>query len=259
MNKPNIRVIYSFARSGGTLINKLIGVNENVIVLSEVNPSGSYKDISIQARDWFKLINDKQAKVLDTLGYIDKIKFLTEQANLNDKILVVRDWPTINFIDSISSFNPTASGLLEQQLYLEKDFSILPIVVCRRSYAIFRSMIRVFPSLRNITHKTFLEAYSKYVTYVKNFQIIRLEDLCDHPFDKLTSVHNILKIDVADINVLINSFSSYDKCTGNNTLPKPTQSSVQAEIFYKTDFNVRKSDEPYYHEFQKIDKVLGYE
>ena len=86
-----------FSRSGGTLLNKIIGSLPNVVMLSEVNPLGggwgarrekSYTTPKEQALNWYGI-------ELRADDYVESILELNDICDKDNKTLVVRDWPYV--------------------------------------------------------------------------------------------------------------------------------------------------------------------
>ena len=89
-----------FSGSGGTLLNRMLGSLKDVVMLSEVNPLGGgaswggskkFSDVKSQALHWYGI-------ELESNEYADQIDELATKTNKDKKILIVRDWPFINFI-----------------------------------------------------------------------------------------------------------------------------------------------------------------
>ena len=94
----SVAVFISFARSGGTLVNKLLGVHPDCLVLSEVNPAASYKPVARQAFEWLGLVTEQETEAFGRLGYSAQLAELSRRAAQGHKRLVVRDWVTVNFL-----------------------------------------------------------------------------------------------------------------------------------------------------------------
>ena len=118
--------MYSFARSGGTLVNQLLGVHPQCLVLSEVNPASSVKPITEQAVEWLRLLNGKEINEFSSMPYHQKISLLHERAESENKKLIIRDWVSVNFLQN-SAGDVKPSGKLEQAFYLKRaGFITLP-------------------------------------------------------------------------------------------------------------------------------------
>lgn len=93
-----LRLIHQLARSGGTLINRLL-LAQGVAVLSEVHPLGwATLDPLAQARDWFGLIGADDLHGRDGLPYADAIALIAGSARRRKRPLVIRDWSHLDFM-----------------------------------------------------------------------------------------------------------------------------------------------------------------
>lgn len=94
----SIVLMVCFARSGGTLLNRCIGMLPDVVVISEINPLGSgsgregdsYQTVHEQAKHWFGV-------EIPAVGFTQELRALSAWCDANGRRLVHRDWPYINF------------------------------------------------------------------------------------------------------------------------------------------------------------------
>jgi hypothetical protein len=255
-----IPIIYSFARSGGTLINRCLGCIPGNIVLSEVNPHASLVPIEVQARDWFKLLPYSDFYEFSKKTYADKIYLLAEAARQQDSHLIIRDWTTINFLDRASDDIYAPSMVLEQELYLEKNgFNIYPIVLARRSADVYESLTRTFKHLRNLSIKEFGNCYLDYVQKVSKYQVFHYEFFCLEPAKEFKRMCDVLGVNYSD--TFVTEFSKFTYCTGDNTLPKPSRGGQIGKI---TVMESNQGSESYIaasldKNCQQADRLLGYE
>ena len=85
-----------YARSGGTLLNKILSSIENTVVMSEVSEIGGggydekMKTVKAQSKTWYgyELENEK---------YHESIIELNNLTERDNKYLIIRDWTYINF------------------------------------------------------------------------------------------------------------------------------------------------------------------
>lgn len=94
MNTNSIKLLINYSRSGGTLISRVLSSLPNVVLLSEVNPNQNslpYLDVAYQMKQWYNL---------DVAGntYLEKIEFIYNWCNNNNKILTVRDYSAFDFL-----------------------------------------------------------------------------------------------------------------------------------------------------------------
>lgn len=210
-----LAVFYSFARSGGTLVNRCLGAIPGNLVLSEVNPHGALVPVEVQARDWLGLVGPGEFEILAGKGYGAKIRWLSEAAANQGRHLVVRDWPALNFLSGLFSEYFQPSLLLEQQLYLTRHGLAPPsAVVARRGAAVYESVVRTFDHLRDLTAEAFGAAYLAYARVMDGRPVIRFEEFCREPQRELARLCGWLGIAYSD--GFLEGFPAFDRCTGDN-------------------------------------------
>jgi hypothetical protein len=226
-----IPVIYSFARSGGTLVNQLLGVHPQCLVLSEVNPTASYKSIVEQAVEWLELVETHEVEEFSHLPYQQKIITLHQRSAEHGKRLIVRDWVTVNFLPECAGDLIIPSGQLEQKLYLEHaGFESMPLVIVRRSAAVYESIKQNFLHLRNLKIEVFAESYLEYARAVTAFPRIHMETLRAQPDITLKKILQWLDLNPDDSRALIKNFHDFKNCTGNTTLQATSESANARQI-----------------------------
>ncbi|MBC7135783.1 sulfotransferase [Oceanibaculum nanhaiense] len=93
-----LRLLHQLARSGGTLVNRLM-LAQGVAVLSEVHPLGwATLDPLAQARDWFGLIGADDLLGRDALPYTDALALTAANARRKRRPLLIRDWSHLDFM-----------------------------------------------------------------------------------------------------------------------------------------------------------------
>ena len=228
---PAIPVLYSFARSGGTLVNQLLGVHPQCLVLSEVNPAASYKPVAEQAMEWLGLVEGEEADEFARHPYHRQIATLAERATRAGKRLVVRDWITVNFLPGTAGEATVASGELEQELYLEHaGLQALPVVVTRRSATVYRSITSHFPHLRDLRPEAFADSYLGFARAVSGFPRVHLEALRARPEAAVPEVLRAFQLDPSPSESLIGNFHGFRNCTGNTTLRERSGSASAERI-----------------------------
>jgi len=210
-----LAVFYSFARSGGTLVNRCLGAIGGNYVLSEVNPHGALVSVEVQASEWLGLLRPEEVGAFGREGYGTKIGRLAEAAGMRGGHLVVRDWPTLNFLDRLffDYFQP--SLLLEQELYLARQgLAHRSAVITRRAPAVYESVVRTFDHLRDLTADKFGERYLAYARAVAGRPLIRFEEFCREPKREMQKLCGWLGVAYADS--FLEGFRAFDRCTGDN-------------------------------------------
>jgi len=226
-----IPVLYSFARSGGTLVNQLLGVHPQCLVLSEVNPAASYKPVAEQAVEWLGLVAADEENTFSRLPYYQQVESLHDRATERGKHLIIRDWVTVNFLPGSAGDLTTPSGQLEQELYLERaGFVSLPLVIARRSADVYRSIKHNFMHLQTLDMDVFAESYLVYARAVAKFPIIHLENLRSNSDKTFVEILSQFHIETDDWKSLLRKFHNFKSCTGNTTLSILSESAAAHEI-----------------------------
>lgn len=226
-----IPVIYSFARSGGTLVNQLLGVDPQCLVLSEVNPTASYKPIVEQAVEWLGLISAHEVEGFSRLPYHQKIQILHKRSAERGKYLVVRDWVTVNYMPGCVGDLITPSCQLEQKIYLERaGFETLPLVITRRSAAVYGSIKHNFLHLRDLEIEVFAEAYLKYARAMTMFPRVHMETLRAQPEASLKKILIQLGLNPENASLMLDKFHDFKNCTGNTTLQVTNKSAAARHV-----------------------------
>src|SRR3989344_5959676 len=142
--KPEISIIYSLARSGGTIISRCLGCIPGNILLSEVHPGYSFYHPLIQARDWFDLITEDELielKSIQGISYLDSIKLISDRCREKGLNLIIRDWTHIDFITSPYPARPTYR--MSQYDLLKEHFEIRHIAIARDPVDSYLSLSRL--------------------------------------------------------------------------------------------------------------------
>ena len=226
-----IPILYSFARSGGTLVNQLLGVHPQCLVLSEVNPAASYKPVPEQAVEWLGLVEAGEADEFAHRPYHRQIAELDRRAAKAGKRLVVRDWVTVNFLPGTAGEATVPSGQLEQALYLEHaGMRPVPIVVTRRSATVYRSIKSHFPHLEDLQPEVFANAYLAFARAVAGFPRVHLESLRARPQAAVAEILSAFELDASPGEALLANFHAFQNCTGNTTLQMRSGSATAQRI-----------------------------
>lgn len=189
-----IDLMLCFARTGGTLLNQILGSLPNVVILSEVNPLGggwgregiaSLTTPRAQALGWYGI-------ELKTSDFGQSLKELSRVCKSQFRRLIVRDWSFVNFMPyENNDYNPPLRLLT--LLEIKKHCSVRPFALVRDAVDIWLS--------RNIEPADiFFYYYLKYVRAIKslNCRIFKYEDLCEDPESFVKDLCQYLKIDFSE-------------------------------------------------------------
>lgn len=249
-------MLFSFARSGGTLVNQLLGVHPQCLVLSESNPAASYKPVVEQAVEWLGLVEPREAADFARLPYHRQIVDLDARSRAKGKRLVVRDWVTVNFLPGAAQDHTIPSGQLEQPMYLERaGLTALPLVVARRGAAIHRSITQQFSHLRDLDLAAFATAYRAYALAVSAFPKVHLETLRAKPASALAEILRIFQLDGTRLEPLLANFHEFRNCTGNTTLQARSGSASARSILPPEEAARSSGDHP---ALAEADRLMGY-
>lgn len=253
-----VRIYHSFARSGGTLVNKFLGVHNECLVLSEVNPAVSYKPLGEQAVEWLGLIEAHEQNRFLRLAYAEQVSLLYARARDAGKHLVVRDWVTVNFLPNTAQFHGRPSGVLEQTAYLRNaGFETLSVVVARRAVAVYKSIVDNFVQFENLTIDDFANAYLAYAQAVSTLPVFQLEHISRRPEQEIPRIISALNLPATDINDVLQRFSNFDKCTGDNTLARQLDNTKSGQniLVHPVEAEELSADS----RLQQADRLLGYD
>ena len=224
----SVAIYYSFARSGGTLLNKCLGCDANNIVLSEINPAGFCLGIADQANKWFGLISDAELDSFRRLSYVEQIAHLTQICQARGKMLIIRDWTALNFLEGVHPLW-TPSRVLEQEYYFAgHDCKIRAVVFARRSDQVYSSIKSQLPQFHHLGEEDFSKAYRDFACSVAHWPVFRFEEFTEDPRGSLKSIAEHLACGYAEN--FHQTFFHYEKCTGNNTLSKSQDSNKWEQI-----------------------------
>jgi hypothetical protein len=223
-----VGVLYSFARSGGTLLNRCLGSVDGNLVLSEVNPHGALVPLEVQARDWLGLLGPEQERI-EGDSYGAKIRHLVSLAEGREERLIIRDWTTLNFLRGLHFDYSDPSMLLEQDIYLGRyGLERSTAVLVRRAAAVYESIVRTFDHFHDLGVAEFGAAYATYARAVAGQPVVQFETFCAHPQREMERICGILGAAYAEN--FVSDFSTFDRCTGDNQLATPSRAGGSESI-----------------------------
>jgi hypothetical protein len=256
----HIPILFSFARSGGTLVNQLLGTHPDCLILSEVNPAASVVAVAAQASDWMALIGPGEIEQFEALSYSQQVARLDELARSKNKMLVVRDWVTVNYLLGAGGHEIVPSGILEQSFYLtHAGYSLRPLVVTRKAAAVYQSLRQNFPQLAGLSAEDFASSYLAYAHAVSTFPRVSLEALQTAPRETLLRILQTLALSTGHVDNQLETFANFQRCTGNNTLGKPAATTHSRRIVPVSCKPAAGTDFAEIPAFAEADRLMGYE
>lgn len=205
----DVGVMICYARSGGTLLNKCIGVMPNTLVLSEVSPvldniSGAREITphlfpSWMARNWFGVD-------IDDSNFSQEMRELIRHCYSNGKTLVVRDWSFLSFSKLDNYVNVPS-----RQLEILRALSDVDL----RPFAFVRNAIDVWISRGKPNPDVFAEDYLAYAQAVvkSGMPIVHYEDFCTDPHPVMKKICNIIGIEYDE--TFISKYNNYTYVFGD--------------------------------------------
>ena len=253
-----LSVFYCFPRSGGTLLSQCLLCAQSTVVLSEVNPAGSFLAVERQAQEWFKLITAKEAAKLEAKTYLEKIALVAQRCESQKRRLCIRDWSAVNFIPGLSPQAPAASRVLEQRLFLqEAGYAIREVVFLRRSREIFHSVRQHLPGFGGYTLAKFADHYGTYLRAVADCPKFQLEEFRRDAPATLRALCQALGLDFPQ--KFETGFHRQENVTGNNTLKiKPASAALSRITAGQPAAPVRREAVRDREIFATLDALAGY-
>ena len=200
-----IGLIHNLPRSGGTIISKCLGAQENVILLSEIHPYGveiakkmnlnyDLYDPIFQAQEWHSLFEKEEYEKIKSLNFNfeEKIQLIFEKVEKKNKKLIIRDWCFVDYF-GIPYVEPTyKNSILET---LNKKFNISNLYLLRHPLELYVSCFKTFSFFRdNYKFDFFIKGYEKFFLHSLKNKIFKYEDFNNNPQDNLKNMCKILKI-----------------------------------------------------------------
>lgn len=218
--KP-IVVMLSYARSGGTLLNRCIASLPNTFVLSEINvealcPS-SCNTIKEQAKKWYSL-------ELKSEGFIENINEVYEYCISKNLTLIIRDWVFGSFVPfRHNNFKPSKSLAT-----LDAISKLFPVV----SFALVRNSVDVWLSF-NDSPRTFydknLEFLHEFTKSIidKKIRIFKYENFCTNPIQEMKKICDHIGVKYSG---LFLNYADFKNVTGDTDLPSHSRGIEQGKI-----------------------------
>lgn len=204
-------------------MNRILGSLENVIVLSEVNPWGSFKPLLEQAQEWFSLINDKDRRDLEIKTFAQQIEELQKRATEKGKTIIIRDWSTANYMKGLMR-DRKPSYRLETMIELGRNFSLKPLVLMRDPYSAWKSNSDNFGKYFDLSPESFFREYGKYLSSIQSMPRIKIEEFTSFPREHTQWICGYWNLTFSEKS--LTDFYQFVHCTGDNTLARHIERGV---------------------------------
>ena len=184
-------VFICYARSGGTLLNKILASSDKSVVMSEVSviDGGGWgsddllRTVKRQAKSWYgyNLVHD---------DFYKSVVELNQAVGQDKKLLILRDWTYINY--PVYGENPE---VFSNELQVKKLDSHIKNV---KYFALVRNAIDVWLSMDCPNINRFGKSYLKYISdlHQHNIKMFKYEQLVDDPDTVIKTLSNLLSLDL---------------------------------------------------------------
>lgn len=246
--RSQVAILYSLARSGGTIFSRCLACIPGNVMLSEIHPRWSYYDPLVQARDWFGLISEEERQAfLARHGYYypKAIQFLSARCAERGLHLIIRDWTHVDFFAGPFPAKPTYR--LSQYEVLKGDFDIRHIALVRHPIDTCLSL-RKLPPYKDITAGDFLHRFRAFARIALQGGFVRYEDFCDNPTGVVASACKTLGVNYSGD--FLDQYKSYTTITGDvytgdpqgNHVIQTDYTTVTDDSFAKNGHNAQTGD-----------------
>lgn len=251
----NMVLLLCYARSGGTIFNKVLASIKDNIVLSEVNPLGGGSGIDIdnscdsikkQALDWYGIS-------LKSDSFNENVKEIYDISIQKGKNLFIRDWSFVNFSPlKENNFNPPNKFLIINEVKGIEHYKV----------ALVRNAIDVWISRGTPDPDVFFQEYYTYLKQLLKLQpyVIKYENFTINP---VIEVKKMLKHvgHSYDIDIDISKSVNYNKVNGDIQKGNDSRGNIMSTIklLKRKKINESLIDRINNNEdLKKCNKMLGY-
>jgi len=209
-----IYLLINYARSGGTLVSKIIASQPNVVFLSEVNPNhNAVYSPAQQANLWYNL------NINEGLNYSQQVSEIHKKCIAQGKHLIIRDFSFIDFTPhQLNNFKP--KGNFSNWELLKTIAEVKPIAFVRNAIDVWIS--RDCPP-------SFSEGYKNYAELLikGNFPLFKYEAFCKNPLQTLKNIEAVWGLENWNYKP---SMLNYKNITGDNQLKQTSRGGKQNTV-----------------------------
>jgi hypothetical protein len=211
--QDQISIIYSLARSGGTIISKCVGSIPGNVLLSEVHPRWAFFDPMDQACDWFGLVSDAERhefRVRTDIDYLQRIQLIHSRCAARGLHLIIRDWTHVDFFHGPYAVQPACR--LSQYDCLKEHFHVNHVAIIRHPLDAYLSLRQV-PPYRPMGFDYYLPRFRLFADRAGDVGLVRYEDFCDDPQTVVRKICEKLAVNYTD--EFMSNYANYTTITGD--------------------------------------------
>jgi len=180
MSRPTVHVVHGLGRSGTTLLARMLGCMEGIVLLSEVHPLDMPCTLRSQALSWYGI------EVAPTCSLLESTEEVRSWSEARGRSLVLRDWSHLDYMPAASNLwcpRLTGSDLAD---LLSVHYEVRRRSILRSPTAIWSSMLKFEPTARQIeagaiSQRDFDVGYSAFAQEAESTGSVTYEDLCRSP------------------------------------------------------------------------------
>jgi hypothetical protein len=209
--RGRLAIIYSLARSGGTIISKCVASLPGNVLLSEVHPRWAFFDPADQAHDWFGLITESERQEFrSSADYVQRIQLIHSRCAERGLHLIIRDWTHVDFFHGPYAAGPVFR--LSQYECLKEHFDIRHIAIIRHPLDTYLSLRQISP-YRHVSFSDYLPRFRLFADIARSIGYVRYEDFCDDPHAVVGRICKTLDVNYADD--FVKRYANYTNITGD--------------------------------------------
>jgi len=198
-----LNVILNLPRVGGTLFSRILSISDEVRLLSEVHPSRDGEDIARQLQSNYSIVPDKPFE-----SWMDAVHFCMR---FDAKTTILRDHTHRDFT------MPDGNTFELSTVKSVADLSPNVIALTRNPVDQYLSCMSRTGMARYFTLPNFVNAWIQYNRRIREYTVIRYEDLVDDPVKEIKRACDVFDITYND--KLISHFSSIHTISGDRDQP----------------------------------------
>jgi hypothetical protein len=207
-------LLLNYSRSGGTLLSSILGKFDNVVLVSEVNPTANAtSSVKEQVKDWYGI-------EIANGSYTEMITELNEYCLLHNKTLVIRDFSFVDFTPhALNGFE-----VMNRFSSIQELKNTIPLKV----FSFVRNAFDIWISRNCPPH--FSIGYLNYVEQLISLQIpiFKYEDFCNNSETELAKICDFIGIKYNKQH--LQTPNNYQNITGDNLMKAQSRGRLLNQI-----------------------------